>query len=85
MPIVHTKKTTPRDGAFEWLELAGGQQYTLYTALFTAQRQSQADLGERKGLEVMLKRVTPEIEETVDTNHHAAGKQPFYLHQELAL
>ncbi len=36
----------------------------------------------RQGLEVMLKRVAPEIEEIVDTTNHAAGKQPFYPRQE---
>ena len=34
----------------------------------------------RQGLEVMVKRVAPEIEEIVDTTNHAAGKQPFYAH-----
>ena len=32
----------------------------------------------REGLEVMVKRVAPEIEEIVDATDHAAGKQPFY-------
>ncbi len=32
----------------------------------------------KQGFEVMLKRVTPEIAEVVDTTDHAAGKQPFY-------
>ena len=32
----------------------------------------------RQGLEVMVKRVAPEIEEIVDATDHAAGKQPFY-------
>jgi Fe-S cluster biogenesis protein NfuA len=36
----------------------------------------------RQGLEVMLKRVAPEIEEIVDTTNHAAGTQPFYPRHE---
>ena len=32
----------------------------------------------RQGLEVMVKRVAPEIVEIVDATDHAAGKQPFY-------
>ena len=36
----------------------------------------------RQGLEVMVKRVAPEIEEIVDTTNHAAGKQPFYPRHE---
>ncbi|MEB0027358.1 NifU family protein [Pseudomonas sp. MH9.2] len=32
----------------------------------------------RQGLEVMVKRVAPEIVEIVDVTDHAAGKQPFY-------
>ena len=32
----------------------------------------------RQGLEVMVKRVAPEIEEIVDATDHAAGKKPFY-------
>jgi Fe-S cluster biogenesis protein NfuA len=36
----------------------------------------------KQGFEVMLKRVTPEIEEIVDATDHAAGKQPFYPHHE---
>jgi len=37
----------------------------------------------RQGFEVMLKRVTPEIEEIVDATDHAAGKQPFYPRHEV--
>ena len=36
----------------------------------------------RQGFEVMLKRVAPEIEETIDATDHAAGKQPFYPRHE---
>jgi len=36
----------------------------------------------RQGLEVILKRVAPEIEEIVDATDHAAGKQPFYPRHE---
>lgn len=36
----------------------------------------------RQGLEVMLKRIAPEIEEIVDTTNHSAGKQPFYPRNE---
>ena len=36
----------------------------------------------RQGLEVMVKRVAPEIVEIVDTTNHAAGKQPFYPRHE---
>ena len=36
----------------------------------------------RQGFEVMLKRVTPEIKEIVDTTNHAAGKEPFYPRHE---
>ena len=36
----------------------------------------------RQGLEVMVKRVAPEIEEIVDATDHAAGKQPFYPRHE---
>jgi Fe-S cluster biogenesis protein NfuA len=32
----------------------------------------------RQGLEVMLKRLAPEIVEIVDATDHAAGKQPSY-------
>ncbi|MDY7549110.1 NifU family protein [Glaciimonas sp. CA11.2] len=32
----------------------------------------------RQGLEVMVRRVAPEILEIVDVTDHAAGKQPFY-------
>ena len=32
----------------------------------------------RQGLEVMVKRVAPEIVEIVDATDHAAGKKPFY-------
>ena len=32
----------------------------------------------RQGLEVMVKRIAPEIMEIVDVTDHAAGKQPFY-------
>lgn len=39
----------------------------------------------RQGFDVMLKRVAPEIEEIVDTTHHAAGKQPFFPRQEVPL
>ena len=37
----------------------------------------------RQGYEVMLKRISPEIEIIVDTTNHAAGKQQFYSHHEL--
>jgi len=36
----------------------------------------------RQGLEVMVKRVAPEIMEIVDATDHAAGKQPFYPRHE---
>jgi len=36
----------------------------------------------RQGLEVMVKRVAPEILEIVDATDHAAGKQPFYPRHE---
>ena len=36
----------------------------------------------RQGLEVMVKRVAPEIKEIVDATDHAAGKQPFYPRHE---
>lgn len=39
----------------------------------------------RQGFEVMLKRVTPETEEIVDTTNHAAGKQSFYPRHEVPL
>jgi Mrp family chromosome partitioning ATPase len=59
-------------GALDYLILVlppgtgGGQGYTSYQVTL------------RQGLEVMLKRVAPEIDEIVDTTNHAAGKQPFY-------
>lgn len=34
----------------------------------------------RKGFEVMVRRVAPEIVDIVDTTDHAAGKKPFYQH-----
>ena len=37
----------------------------------------------RQGYEVMLKRISPEIEIIVDTTNHAARKQQFYSHHEL--
>jgi Fe-S cluster biogenesis protein NfuA len=39
----------------------------------------------RQGLEVMLKRVAPEIEGIIDATDHAAGKQPFYPQHGIAL
>ena len=36
----------------------------------------------RQGLEVMVKRVAPEIEEIIDATDHAAGKKPFYSRHE---
>jgi Fe-S cluster biogenesis protein NfuA len=39
----------------------------------------------RQGLEVMVKRVAPEIVEIVDATDHAAGKQPFYPIHEVSL
>ena len=36
----------------------------------------------RQGLELMVKRVAPEIKEIVDATDHAAGKQPFYPRHE---
>lgn len=36
----------------------------------------------RQGLEVMVKRVAPEIKKIVDATDHAAGKQPFYPRHE---
>ena len=36
----------------------------------------------RQGLELMVKRVAPEIKEIVDATDHAAGKQPFYQRHE---
>lgn len=36
----------------------------------------------RQGLEVMVKRVAPEIKGIVDATDHAAGKQPFYPRHE---
>ena len=36
----------------------------------------------RQGLELMVKRVVPEIKEIVDATDHAAGKQPFYPRHE---
>jgi hypothetical protein len=32
----------------------------------------------RQGLEAILKRIAPEIEEIIDATDHAAGKWPFY-------
>jgi Fe-S cluster biogenesis protein NfuA len=32
----------------------------------------------RQGLEVILKKIAPKIEEVVDTTNHSAEKQPFY-------
>jgi Fe-S cluster biogenesis protein NfuA len=36
----------------------------------------------RQGLELMVKRVAPEIKEIVDATDHAVGKQPFYPRHE---
>ena len=42
---------------------------------------ASSQLTLRQGVEVMVRRVAPEVVEIVDTTDHAAGKAPFYAQQ----
>jgi hypothetical protein len=41
--------------------------------------------GGREEFDVILKRVAPELEKSVDTTNHTAGKQSFFPLHELGL
>ena len=63
-------------GKISLVEVQGGRLFISMSGGCQGCASSQVTL--RKGLEVMVKRVAPEITEIVDATDHAAGKQPFY-------
>jgi Fe-S cluster biogenesis protein NfuA len=44
---------------------------------------ASSQLTLRQGVEVMVRRIAPEVVEIVDATNHAAGKTPFYQHTSL--
>jgi Fe-S cluster biogenesis protein NfuA len=44
---------------------------------------ASSQLTLRQGVEVMVRRIAPEVVEIVDTTDHAAGRAPFYQHTSL--
>ena len=63
-------------GKISLVEVQGGRLFISMSGGCQGCASSQVTL--RQGLEVMVKRVAPEITEIVDATDHAAGKQPFY-------
>jgi Fe-S cluster biogenesis protein NfuA len=62
------------------------RQGTLYIAMSGGcQGCASSHVTLRQGLEVVLKKVAPEIDAIVDTTDHAAGQQPFYPRNESAV
>jgi Fe-S cluster biogenesis protein NfuA len=70
------KSIANHGGKISILQVLQGKLYISMSGGCQGCASSQVTL--RQGLEVMLKRVAPEIEEIVDTTNHAAGKKPFY-------
>lgn len=77
------KSIANHGGKISIVEVLHGKLFIVMSGGCQGCASSQVTL--RQGFAVMLKRVAPEIEEIVDTTHHAAGKQPFYPRQEVPL
>jgi Fe-S cluster biogenesis protein NfuA len=77
------KSIANHGGKISIVETLRGQLFIVMSGGCQGCASSQVTL--RQGFDVMLKRVAPEIEEIVDTTHHAAGKQPFFPRQEVPL
>jgi Fe-S cluster biogenesis protein NfuA len=77
------KSIANHGGKISIVEILRGKLFIVMSGGCQGCASSQVTL--RQGFEVMLKRVAPEIEEIVDTTHHAAGKQPFFPRQEVPL
>ena len=63
-------------GKISLQEVRGGRLFITMSGGCQGCASSQVTL--QQGLEVMVKRVAPEITEIIDATDHAAGRQPFY-------